>query len=220
MTRSTSWSALHPLAISSIAFLFLSCIHLCNHTREKKKIVSAFPLVTSSTRMKRRYHQMRSTHAPIYAALTCGFSAAASLLARVDVEEDEAAAESRRAAAASMAARRPSREEGERRGGLAAGYGWRSGAGATPRVLVVFVSSCGCGRRGACKLGRPLRPSRAGVADRWTPRDGSWGFVASKKAAGDTGRAERTRGLKFHRGTGPVIRALRTLLFPFFFLFN
>uniref|UniRef100_A0A0A9DAU5 Uncharacterized protein n=1 Tax=Arundo donax TaxID=35708 RepID=A0A0A9DAU5_ARUDO len=29
MTRSTSWSALQPLATSSIAFLFLSCIHLC-----------------------------------------------------------------------------------------------------------------------------------------------------------------------------------------------
>jgi len=68
----------------------------------------------------------------------------------VDEEEDEAAAESRRAAAASMAARRPSREEGERRGGLAAGYSWCPGGGATPRALVVFVSSSGCGRRGAC----------------------------------------------------------------------
>ncbi|KAG2649327.1 hypothetical protein PVAP13_1NG113744 [Panicum virgatum] len=70
-----------------------------------------------------------------------------------------------------MAARRPSREEGERRGGLAAGYSWCPGGGATPRALVVFVSSSGCGRRGAWKLWRPLRPSRAGVADRWTPRD-------------------------------------------------
>ena len=67
----------------------------------------------------------------------------------MDEEEDEAAAESRRAAAASMAARRPSREEGERRGGLAAGYSWCPGGGATPRALVVFVSSYGCGRRAA-----------------------------------------------------------------------
>ena len=117
---------------------------------------------------------MRSAHAPKYAALTCGFSAAASWLTRVDEEEDEAAAESRRAAAASMAARRPFREERVRRGGLAAGCSWCPGGGATPRALVVFVSSYGCGRRGAWKLWRPLRPSRAGVADRWAPRDSSF----------------------------------------------